>query len=306
MARIELPQRGLHLEFESHGDTAHPAVILIMGLGMQLLAWPPALIEALVAGGLRVIAFDNRDVGLSGGGALRPHTPLRRAMLASLWRLPFTPPYRIADMADDTLALADALGIDRFHVVGVSLGGMIAQTLAELAPERVLSLTSIMSSAGPGAAPRPHLPVLWRFLRRPPKRATLERKVEFFVELFQVLGRIRDPVELETLRRRMTRTIKRAYNPAGTVRQLLAVVADRDRSAAVARIRCPTLIVHGGEDPLVPVQAAYHLARLLPKARLEVIPELGHYLPEWVAPILAKQILEHVGATPRVGSPRGR
>ena len=298
MARIELPQRGLHLEYESHGNDVDPAVFLVMGLGMQLLAWPPAMIQALVAGGLRVVTFDNRDVGLSGTGAMRPHTPLRRATLAALWRLPYKPPYRIADMADDTLALADALGIARFHLVGASLGGMIAQSLAEAAPERVLSLTSIMSSAGPDAAPWPKLPVLWRFLKRPPKRAGLQKKVDFFVELFKVLGCFDDPEEVRVLRERMTRTIQRAYNPPGTIRQLLAIVADRDRSAAVARIRCPTLIVHGAEDPLVPVRAAYNLVRLLPKARLEIIPGLGHYLPVWVAPLLAGHVLEHVAAIP--------
>ena len=294
MPRIDLPQRGLHLEYESHGSEADPAILLVMGLGMQLLAWPPQMIRALVDGGLRVVVFDNRDAGLSGGGALRRHTPLRRAALAAFWRLPFTPPYRIADMADDTLALADALGIARFHLVGASLGGMIAQSLAEAVPERVLSLTSIMSSAGPDAAPWPKLPVMLRFLRRPPKRGSLERKVDFFVDLFKVLGRIRDPQELQTLRARMTRTVQRAYNPPGTLRQLLAIMADPDRSPAVARIRVPTLIVHGIEDPLVPVKAAHTLARLLPRARLELIPELGHYLPAWVAPVLAGHILDLV------------
>ncbi|MEO6064336.1 MAG: alpha/beta hydrolase [Lysobacterales bacterium] len=292
MARIELPQRGLHLEYESHGDESRPAVFLIMGLGMQLLAWPPTLIDALVAGGYRVITFDNRDVGLSGGGAVRAHTPMNRAMLASLWRLPYTPPYRLADMADDTLALADALRIERFHVVGASLGGMIAHELAELAPERVLSLTSIMSSAGPRTAPWPHLRVLWRFLRRPTASTSFETRVEHFVTLFKAIGNIRDPVEIDTLRKRMARTLKRAYNPEGVSRQLLAVMADRDRSAAVSRIRCPTLILHGADDPLIPLRAAYHLKRILPKARLEVVPGMGHYLPASVVPLLSTKILE--------------
>lgn len=289
--RIDLPQRGLHLEVETHGDASHPAVVLIMGLGMQLLAWPPAFIEALVGAGYRVVAFDNRDVGLSGRGKPQPCTPMKRAMLASFWRLPYTPPYRLADMAGDTLAMAEALGIERFHVVGVSLGGMIAHELTDIAPERVLSLTSIMSSAGPRTAPWPRLRVLKPFLRRPPVSAGLEDKVEHFVELFKAIGNIRDPVEIATLRERMTRTIQRAYNPEGVSRQLLAVMADRDRSAAVARIRCPTLILHGADDPLIPVGAAYRLKRILPKARLEVIPGLGHYLSAASAPVVAAHIL---------------
>lgn len=298
MARIDLPQRGLHLEYESDGDERDPAVFLIMGLGMQLLAWPPALIDALVAGGYRVIAFDNRDVGLSGGGSVRPHTPMHRAMLASLWRLPYTPPYRLADMADDTLALADALGVERFHVVGVSLGGMIAHELCELAPERVLSLTSIMSSAGPRTAPWPHLRVLWRFLRRPTAATSFEAKVEHFVNVFKAIGNIRDPAEIDTLRKRMARTLKRSYKPEGVARQLLAIMADKDRSPAVSRIRCPTLIMHGTDDPLIPLRAAYHLKRLLPKAQLEVIPGLGHYLPASSVPVLSARILELLATKP--------
>jgi pimeloyl-ACP methyl ester carboxylesterase len=152
MARVDLPQRGLHLEYESHGDGARPALILIMGLGLQLVSWPRALIDAFVAAGFRVIVFDNRDIGLSAPGPLPEYTNPPRALLAHLVHRDFTPPYRIADMAADTLALADALHIERFAVLGVSLGGMIGQTLAAREPERVQSLISIMSSAGPHRA----------------------------------------------------------------------------------------------------------------------------------------------------------
>src|SRR5512146_3396673 len=177
MARIELPQRGLHLEYESHGSDERPAVILVMGLGMQLVSWPPALVDALVDAGYRVIAFDNRDIGLSGSGPLPAHyTRPQRALLAYLLHQEFTPAYRIADMAADTLALADALRIDRFDIVGASLGGMIGQSLAARS-ERVRSLVSIMSSAGPRTTPWPSPALLWRLLQRPPTAVTLDVKL---------------------------------------------------------------------------------------------------------------------------------
>ena len=306
MARVELPQRGLHLEYESHGGEKRPAVILIMGLGLQLVSWPPALIDALVAAGYRVIVFDNRDIGLSGSGPLPQYTPPPRALLAHLLHQDFTPAYRIADMAADTLALADALRLDRFDIVGVSLGGMIGQSLAARSPERVRSLVSIMSSAGPRTAPWPSPALLWRFLQRPPKDVTLDAKLEHFVALFRALGNITDQDELAAVRERLTLSLQRSYNPAGVARQLMAVLADPDRSDEVARIRCPTLIIHAADDPLIPLPAAYHLARLLPHARLEVIERMGHYLPASALPEIARLTIDHLRAQPAAAAPEAR
>ena len=293
MARIELPRRGLHLEYESHGRDSDPAVILIMGLGLQLVAWPRELIDAIVGAGFRVIVFDNRDIGLSGSGPLPPHyTRPQQAALAYLLHQEFTPAYRIADLAEDTLALADALSIERFDAVGISLGGMVAQTLAARAPLRVRRLVSMMSSAGPRTAPWPNLRLLWRFLQPPPRDASFERRLEHFVALFRLLGHIDDPAELAAIRERLAFSQRRAYNPAGAARQFMAVLADPDRSAEVATIRCPTLILHGADDPLVPVAAAHYLERLLPQARLEIIDGLGHYLPERKLLEIGRLILE--------------
>ena len=292
MARIDLPQRGLHLEYESHGKDKDPAVILIMGLGLQLVSWPRQFIDSIVDAGQRVIVFDNRDIGLSGSGPLPQYTRPPRAMLAHLLHQNFTPPYRIADMAADTLALADALHIDRFALVGVSLGGMVAQTLAARSPERVRALVSIMSSAGPRTAPWPNPLLLWRFLQRPPKDASLDARLQHFMALMQALGHIRDPDELDALRERLTLSLTRAYKPAGAARQLMAVIADPDRSTEVATIRCPTLIIHGADDPLVPLPAAYHLAKLLPQARLEIIAGMGHYLPASALAEIARLTVE--------------
>ncbi len=292
MARVDLPQRGLHLEYESHGKGKDPAVILIMGLGLQLVSWPRPLIDSIVDAGQRVIVFDNRDIGLSGSGPLPHYTRPPRAILAHLLHQNFTPPYRIADMAADTLALADALHLERFALVGVSLGGMVAQTLAARAPGRVRALVSIMSSAGPRTAPWPNPLLLWRFLQRPAERVQPRREAASLHALMQALGHIHDADELAVLRERLTLSLTRAYKPAGAARQLMAVMADADRSTEVATIRCPTLIIHGADDPLVPLPAAYHLAKLLPQARLEIIAGMGHYLSASALPEIARLAIE--------------
>lgn len=295
MARIALPGRELEIEYEQRGTPTRGDVVLVMGLGMQLLAWPTAFVDALVAAGWRVTLFDNRDAGLSGSGRITPHASLERAMLAHLLRRTFTPPYTVQDMADDTLALADALGIGEFHVVGVSLGGMIAQRVAASAPKRVRSLVSVMSHAGSRGAPWPKWSLLPVFLRPPPKSATFDVKVAHFTRLFQALARLRDgDPELDAIRTRLATSLERAYKPLGTARQLLAITADDDRSALLAQVRCPVLVMHGSDDPLVPVRAAQALRRALPQARVEIVPGLGHYLPTSFVPRLGTSVLGHL------------
>lgn len=279
MAVLELPERGLALDYVSHGPPDGVPVLLIMGLGMQRLAWPEALIQALVARGHRVVSFDNRDAGLSTTPPLRRHTRPALALLASWCGRDFVPPYTLADMAADTLALADALGAQRFHVIGASMGGMIAQHLAMTAPQRVLSLVSIMSHAGTATTPRPAWPVLAATLHRPPRGADLDRTARHFLRLFQVLGALAadDEAELAPLRVRLRATVQRAYSPEGTTRQLLAILAERDRRPALRQLRLPTLILHGSADPLIPVAAARTLAAAIPGAALQTIDGMGHY-----------------------------
>lgn len=285
--RIDLPSRGLHLDYEWTGPENGPVLVLIMGLGMQRVAWPPELVAGLAARGLRVLTFDNRDIGHSGSGHIAPHMGVQRAFVRYLLHLPIRAPYTLDDMAADTLALADALGVGRFHVAGASMGGMIGQQLALLAPERVLTLTSIMSSAGPRAAPAPKWSVLQKMLRAPAPDSTHAQRVDHYVALFTEIGRHQhDHVEVERLRRGLDATLARAYRPAGTLRQLLAVTAAPDRSADLRRLTTPTLLIHGALDPLVPVAAAYHLAKVIPLARLEIVERMGHDLPAWAMPRL--------------------
>lgn len=291
--RIDLPTRGLHLDYELSGSAAGPVLVLIMGLGMQRVMWPPEMVAGLVARGLRVLTFDNRDIGHSGSGRLAPHMGVRRAFLRYLLRLPIRAAYSLDDMAQDTLALADALGIERFHVAGASMGGMIAQQLALMAPGRVQSLASIMSSAGPRAAPAPKWDITRLMLRAPGTASSHQQRLDHYVALFTEIGRHHDPEEIARLREGLDRALARAYRPDGTLRQLLAICAQPDRSALLRRIATPTLLIHGALDPLVPVAAAHHLARVIPQARLEIIQRMGHDLPAWAMPRLVDLVASH-------------
>ena len=291
---IHLPTRGLDLCYRLDGSGDGPVVVLVMGLGMQLVAWPQALVDGLLAQGCRVLRLDNRDIGRSGSGPLRSHTPVKRALLRYLLHLPFVPPYGIDDMAYDALALCDALNLPPVHLVGASLGGMIAQKAAVLAPQRVASIVSIMSSAGSRASPWPDWSVLPLFLTRPPSQASLARRVEHFRRLFERIGAIEEEDERQALEAQLTVAMNRAYRPAGTARQLLAVLADPDRSAEVRRISCPVTLIHGERDPLVRIAAAEHMARLLPQAHFQRIERFAHHLPTWSIPVLNEAIGAHL------------
>lgn len=299
---------GLTLEYESLGDPASPAIVLIMGLGMQLVGWPDEFCRRLAAEGYRVVRFDNRDCGLS--SRIRPRrwwpSPLL-ALTAARLGLPVLAPYSLEDMAKDTVALMDALGIGKAHVVGASMGGMIAQVLAARFPDRVLSLTSMMSASGRRTGARPKKEALRVFMRRPPARADAAAVIAYLVEVFTVIGSPGFPTEPRLLRERIGGWVRRAYDPAGTVRQLLAVVASGDRRRLLHRIVAPTLVIHGADDPLVPVEAGRDTARNVPGAKLLIIEGMGHDLPDALLPRLAKEIAGHCrGSVPGAAQPAGR
>jgi pimeloyl-ACP methyl ester carboxylesterase len=284
---------GLTMEYESLGDPGDPAIVLIMGLGMQLVAWPDAFCRLLVAQGFRVVRFDNRDCGLSSRVRGRRSPGLLLAMVAARLGLPVPAAYRLEDMARDTIGLMDVLGIERAHVVGASMGGMIAQVLAARFPERVLSLTSIMSSSGNRRVSRPRKRALQIFMRRPPASADRDAVVAHLVDLFAVIGSPGYPTDPRELRERLARSVRRAYDPAGTVRQLIAVIASGDRRRLLRRIVAPTLVIHGADDPLVPVEAGQDTARNVPGATLRIVDGMGHDLPDGLLPTLAEAIVRH-------------
>lgn len=277
------------LEVDDRGPRGGEPVLLIMGLGMQLTAWPEALVDDLVARGHRVIRFDNRDAGLSQGFDHLGVPNMAAAGVRWWLRLPVRAPYTLADMAQDTRALMDALGVDRAHVCGASMGGMIAQHLAARHPERVSRLTLMMSSRGARGLPQARLQVRLALMSRPKGPGT-EGVVRHLEHLFGLIGSPGYRPAPEQLRQRLQASVARAWRPAGTARQLCAVVADGDRGPLLQRITAPTVVVHGRDDALIPPAHGEDLARHVPGARLVLIPGMGHDLPDALLPRFAQAI----------------
>jgi pimeloyl-ACP methyl ester carboxylesterase len=279
----------LSIEVDVQGPPDGVPTLLIMGLGMQLTAWYEPLVQLLIERGRRVVRFDNRDAGLSQGFDHLGMPNVGWAALRYALRLPVRSPYAIADMARDAVGVLDALGIDRAHIVGASLGGMVAQHLGARHGERVARLTLMMTSSGARALPQASARARAALLdRRGMKADDVEGIVDRLERVFGVIGSpAYRPPSREVFRARLRASVQRAYRPAGVARQLLAVAADGDRTPLLARIAAPTHIVHGAADPLVPVAAAHDLHAKIAGATLEIIEGMGHDLPEALWPRLA-------------------
>ncbi len=289
----ELPS-GVRIAYEGFGSAADPPLLLVMGLGMQMLGWDERFCELLAARGYRVIRFDNRDVGLSTkfDAAGRPH------IIAGSLGATRKAPYLLADMAADAVGLLDQLGIDAAHVAGASMGGMIGQTLAARHPERVRSLCSIMS--GPGGRRRatmPRMSVIGTLLARPPQQR--EAYAEHVTKVFSRIGSPGYEADLERLRRVALMSYDRCFCPVGGARQLMAIIASGDRSAELRTITAPTLCIHGKSDRLLPPAGGEAVAAAIPAARLELIDGMGHDLPHELWPKIVAMIAENARrATP--------
>jgi len=295
---MRISSNGLQFEVEVSGDEQAPAVLLTMGLGMQLTAWPPSLIEALVQAGYSVIRYDNRDIGLSShlDHLGQPNLPWQ--FVRSKFGLPMRAPYALQDMAQDALGILDALAVQRAHLVGVSMGGMVAQRIAATAPQRVTSLASIKSSSGAPGLPGPRRDVGAAMMKKPRSRA-LPDVVDHTLALLQLIGSPAYPQDPALQRQQVLYSLQRSHHPAGVLRQMLAVMTDSTRHSLLARIQCPTLVVHGAADPLVPLACAQDTAARIPAARLQVIDGMGHDWPPAVAALLAQHLVPHLkDATP--------
>ncbi len=269
--------RGITLCYETFGDPADPPALLVMGLGTQMIAWQEDFCEQLAERGFHVIRFDNRDVGRSTHIEGRPPTP--RQLLLRSKRAAH---YMLGDMAEDAAGLLRELGHGSAHVVGASMGGMIAQTLAARNPPVVRSLTSIMSTTGSIRAGQPSPALYPIFLRRAPRER--DAFIEHIVRVFGAIGSRELPRDPDEIRELATRSFERDRDPAGTGRQLAAIIASGDRTAELHRIRTPTLVIHGTADRLVTPSGGRATARAIPGAQLLTIPKMAHDLPRAVWP----------------------
>ena len=274
----QIAANGVTLEYEAHGDPANPPLLLIMGLGAQLTLWPIELIEALVAHGYHVIRHDNRDIGLSTKFTHAGVPELPAVMMALMSGKMPALPYTLTDMAEDAAALLTALGINQAHVVGASMGGMIAQLLAIHHPTRVLSLTSIMSTTGNPMLP-PAKPEAMAALMERPTTAELTDVLALGLRISRAIGSPAYPAPEDRLRTRIERDFRRSFHPTGAGRQMAAIMADGDRRERLKAVTAPTLVIHGEDDPLVPVEGGKDTAAAIPGAKLLTIPGMGHDLP---------------------------
>lgn len=274
-----LKSNGIRLAYEVAGDPKGVPLLLIMGAGMQLIAWPEDLVEGLVELGFYVIRFDNRDCGLSTKFDHAGKPNLFLTYLKNVLRLPIKTAYTLDDMAEDSVGVLRALGVARAHVVGTSMGAMIGQIMAARHPQKVMSLISLMSTSGRRGLPGPSRKVRALMMRGPKDPNDIESVIDYVVESLQAVGSPAYPTLEKVLRERVRRAIKRNVNEGGVARQTVAVVASGDRSSQLRATRTPTLVIHGAADPMVPLPCGKDTARLIPDARLEVIEGMGHDLP---------------------------
>jgi pimeloyl-ACP methyl ester carboxylesterase len=282
---------GITLCYEEFGQRSDPPLLLVMGLATQMIGWPDGFCELLAGEGFHVVRFDNRDIGRSTLMSTRPPTP------GELVRRRIPPEnYNLSDMANDAVGLMRVLEIAPAHVVGASMGGMIAQTVAAEHPEAVRSLTSIMSNTGNRWRGQPALGMYRYLLRRAPSQR--DELIEYLVRMFAVIGSpaFRDD---DLFRDIAARSYDRGLSPAGPARQLGAIIASGDRTGQLGAIAAPTLVIHGTADRLVRKSGGAATARAIPGARLELIDGMGHDLPR----ALWQRLIELIAAHARAAEP---
>ncbi|MEU9714487.1 alpha/beta fold hydrolase [Streptomyces sp. NPDC047976] len=279
---------GIEVAYERWGDAQAPPVLLVMGIALQMHGWPDGFCAELTARGVQLVRFDNRDAGLSTHFPDAPVPDVPAALAGDL----SSASYSLSDMAGDAVGLLDALGLDSAHVVGLSLGGAIAQTMAIEHPGRVRSLTSLMSTTGDPAVGQTD-PKALSALAGPPPRSR-EEVVDRTVNAVRVLGSPGFPFDEAAVRGRAARAFDRSYDPLGVGRQAVASVASGDRTERLRSLRLPTLVVHGADDPMCDVSGGRAVAGAVPGAELAVFPGMGHDLPRALWPAIAGLITDLV------------
>lgn len=287
----QISANGISIEYESFGRETDPTVLLIMGFSAQMTMWPVKFCEGLAAKGFRVIRFDNRDVGksthLSHFGA--PNVPELMAKLVS--GQPVAAPYQLDDMAADAVGLLKALDIPHAHIVGASMGGFITQIVAARYPHHTLSMVSIMSSTGNRSLPQGK-PEALAAITQPPASNSREDRIAAGMRAWRVIGSPGYPATDDELREIVSREVDRVpYDPAGVARQMAAIVAAAPRNEILKSVSCPALVIHGGDDPLVPLEGGKDTAASIPGCRLVVVPRMAHDFTNALVPVY----LEHVG-----------
>ncbi len=281
---------GLKIAYESFGNPDNPAIVLVAGLYNQLVRWPLELCQHLVDRGYRVIRFDNRDIGLSDKFAGVRAPSYFRLLLKSYFCIPVAAPYSLEDMAADTVGLLDALEIPAAHLVGMSMGGMISQIVAGRYPDRVLSLTSIMSTSGERGKGQASLKVSLKMLQPASKDKT---PLDIAVEIWQMLAGPAYPMTDDEIRKQVIAEHQRSSNPAGYMRQIGAIRTSPSRVALLKSIKVPTLIIHGNQDVLVPVSGGIDTAKHIAHANLVRFEGMGHTLPQALLDRFAELIVKN-------------
>ena len=285
---------GIDIEYESFGRDGDPLILLIMGFAAQLILWPEALCQGLAAKGFRVVRFDNRDIGKSTHLSHLP-APDPRALMAEVMagKRPAVP-YALDDMADDAVGLMDALRVERAHIVGASMGGMIAQLIAINHPDRTKSLVSIMSTTGRRDLPAGNRETL-SVLFRPPESESRADLIAASILVQKALASPGFPASEAEMRLTAERRTDRApFNAAGLARQSAALIAAQPRNALLKQVRCPTLVLHGADDPVIPAAAAKDTAESIPGAELVVVPGMSHDFASGLVPVYLKHIGDFV------------
>ncbi len=287
MPRMRARTNGIELEYEAFGSPTDPTIVLVMGFSLQMIDWDERFCRDLASRGFRVVRFDNRDVGLSSkieGGKAPDIGALMTGDASSAT-------YSLDDMAKDTVGLLDALDVPAAHFVGMSMGGMIAQLVAVSAPERVKSLCSIMSTTGDRSVGNATPAALGVLLTPVPSER--EANIARSVEVWRILASPSHPIDEVETRARCTAAFDRSFAPAGAGRQLAAILSARDRTAELAKLRVPAVVVHGVDDPLIAPDGGEATARAIPGAELALVQGMGHELPARVWPRIIDAIVEN-------------